>query len=217
MNDSVTLVWLTGLNCDGCSIKALGDASEGGLEALLTGSLSGVQPVRLVHPILSPESGARFVDLLERAARGELEPYGIVNEASPSTRDAAEPGFYSALGESGGEPMRYEEWLARLAPRAAFVIAWGDCAVWGGPHSLAPNPIGATGTTMALGVDYRSTLGLPVINLPGCAPPHVLLATLRTILRWHAGTGPALELDAVNRPVGQYPVAWDGALGTWRL
>lgn len=210
-----TLVWLTGPSCDGCTIRALGDPTAGGLEAVLGGSAGDLPGVRLLHSLLSAQSGAEFAAALERAAAGELGPYGVVNEASVPDDDGAAPGFFSSLGVVGGRSVSVGEWLDRLAPRAQFVVAWGDCAVWGGPHSLHPNPTGATGTAAHLGRSYASVLGLPVVNLPGCAPPPVLLSTLEALLRRFRGTGPAPELDSLNRPEGAYSEGWKGAFGPW--
>lgn len=208
------LVWLSGTNCDGCTIKALGDAWGGGLEALLTGGIEGLPPVRLVHPVLSPECGDAFVEQLRRAARGELGPYGLINEGAVPAEPA--DGFYSGLGEEDGTPVSMGTWIERLAPGADFVVAWGDCAAWGGPHSLGGNPTGATGTEMHLGTDYESRLGLPVIHCPGCAPPPILLRTVVGILKWRQGDGPEPELDDANRPRGPYQEVWRGALVSWQ-
>jgi hydrogenase small subunit len=214
--ERVHLVWLTGLSCDGCTIKALGDTTAGGLEALLRGDVAGLPRIELIHPILSLESGEAFVNRLRAAERGELEPFGLVNEAALPQGDSAGAGFYSSLGEEDGKPIRFQEWVTRLAPRAAFVVAWGDCAVWGGPHSLAPNPVASTGTSMFLGPAYRGTTGLPVVNLPGCAPPTILLQVLVSVLRWMRGDGPSLELDETNRPSRLYPEIWKGAFVSWQ-
>jgi hydrogenase small subunit len=96
------------------------------------------------------------------------------------------------------------------------VAALGDCAVWGGPHSLRPNPTGATGTEVLLGSDYRSTLGLPVINLPGCAVPLVLNALLAEILGFAFAGGPRPDLDDLHRPRAGYSDVWEGAFVTWQ-
>ncbi|MEO5568776.1 MAG: hypothetical protein ABIR92_09800, partial [Gemmatimonadaceae bacterium] len=214
-SDSFHLIWLTGPSCDGCTIGALGDTTLGGLEALLTGQIAGIPPIAIAHPALSFESGDRFTDILRRAADGTLGPFALIVEASIPNEPTAGGGFFSGIGDEGGQPVTIATWVDRLAPRAAAVVAFGDCGVWGGPHSLAPNPAGATGTTSYLGTRFRSTLGLPVINLPGCCAPPVLLATLVTLLRHAGGSGPPLDLDEMNCPRSLYPEAWKGALAVW--
>lgn len=210
-----TLVWLTGPSCDGCTIGAIGERTAGGLESFLAGAVPGLPRIQVIHPALSFESGDRFVDLLRSAARGERGAYALIVEASIPDESLALDGFFSGLGEEHGRPISIATWVDRLAPTAAVVIAFGDCGVWGGPHALEPNPTGATGTGVHLGVDYRSTLGLPVINLPGCCAPPILLSTLVTVLTHAYGGGPPLELDDTNRPRAAYPEAWKGALPVW--
>lgn len=209
------LLWLSGPNCDGCTIKALGETTHGGLEALLAGRVPGLPRVHLTHPVLSIETGAAFIERLRRTERGDVGPFGLVNEGSVTSDELAGSGFFATLGEEDGRAVTIKNWLDRLARRAAFVIAWGDCAVWGGPHSLAPNPTGSTGTAMYLGADYRSSLGLPVLNMPGCAAPSALVATLVALLKWIEGEGPPLELDDMNRPKFAYPEVWKGAFVAW--
>lgn len=208
-------MWLTGPSCDGCTIGAIGDTTAGGLESLLAGTVAGLPRIELVHPALSFESGERFVRELRRAAAGELDPFALIVEASIPNERLAHGGFFSALGEERGRPIPIADWVDQLAPHAAVILAFGDCGVWGGPHALAPNPVGATGVSVHLGLGYRSTLGFPVINLPGCCAPPVLIATLTAVLRHARGEGPALELDETNRPLFAYPEMWKGALGVW--
>src|SRR2546430_13489089 len=50
------------------------------------------------------------------------------------------------------------------------LLAIGTCATWGGVPAAEGNPTGAMGLMDFLGKDYKSALGLPVINIPGCAP-----------------------------------------------
>lgn len=214
-NDVFHLVWLTGPSCDGCTVGAIGDTTAGGIEALLAGTVPGLPRVALVHPALSFESGEEFVEQLRRAERGDLGPFALIVEASIPDERRANGGFFSGLGEDEGTPIPIAAWVSRLAPRAAVVVAFGDCGVWGGPHSLEPNPVGATGVGVHLGIGYRSALDLPVINLPGCCAPPVLIATLAAILHHAHGDGPALELDDTNRPRFAYPEQWKGALPVW--
>lgn len=214
--DEVAVVWLTGASCDGCTIKALGDTTAGGLEALLAGTAPGLPRIRLVHAALSLESGAEFVALLAGAARGELGPFGLVVESSLPDEGDTRPGMFPTFGEGGdGEPPSIGRWLDRLAPAAEWVIAWGDCAVWGGPHAIGVNPMGATGVVARVGWDFRSACGLPVVHLPGCAPPPTLIGTIAAILKWQQGDGPPLELDDLYRPRGLYEGTWRGAFTAW--
>lgn len=213
--DVVRLVWLTGPSCDGCTVGAIGDETAGGLESLIAGRVPGLPRIEVIHPALALDSGDQFVEHMRRASRGELDPFALIVEASIPDEALAGEGFFSGLGEERGRPVTIAEWVDRLAPRAAVVIAFGDCGVWGGPHSLAPNPVGATGVGVHLGAEYRSALGLPVINLPGCCAPPVLIATLAAVIMHAQGTGPPLELDDTNRPRGLYPEIWPGALAVW--
>src|SRR5436305_255145 len=85
-------------------------------------------------------------------------------------------GHWAPLGEEPWAPggakrsVTIEEWIARLAPGAAACIAIGTCATWGGIPSSEGNPTGAMSLMDFLGKDYRSGLGVPVVNVPGCAP-----------------------------------------------
>lgn len=216
MTSEITVLWLTGASCDGCTIRAMGDTTSGGLEALLVGSVPGLPRIRLVHPALSFESGEAFVRLLRAAERGESGPYGLIVESSLPEDGAEERGMFPAYGDDHGEPISVGRWVRRLAAQAAFVIAWGDCAVWGGPHAIGSNPMHATGVIGQLGWDYRSTHGLPVVHLPGCAPPPALISTLATILKWLQGDGAPPDLDELSRPRAHFGGSWQGAFTAWK-
>lgn len=194
------VVWLTGPSCDGCTISVLGDNSVVAVEKLLAGGVPGLPKLHLFHPVLALEQGEAYVEHLRRAERGQLDPFALVVEASVPNESRAGAGFFSGCGEENGRPIPVSRWLEGLAPKAAVVVALGDCAVWGGPHSKEPNPSGATGVSMFLGLEYKTTLGLPVVNLPGCCVPPVFIATVAAVLKWVQGQGPFPELDEMNRP-----------------
>ena len=204
----VHVFWLAGMSCDGCSIAAVG-ATSPPIEQLLTGSIPGVPKVVLHHPVLSVEAGKAFVLNFEMAERNELGvPYVVAYEGSVADeRLAAQSGgYWAALGSEEREdgshrPIPTAEWLGRLAPNAAAVVAIGTCATWGGVPAAAGNPTGSSGVMDYLGAAYRSTYGLPVVNIPGCSPiGDNITETVATILLFLQGLGPLPEFDELGRP-----------------
>jgi hydrogenase small subunit len=193
------VIWLGGGGCDGCTMAVLG-ASSPGLEHMLLGTVPGVPPIELIHTAIAFEGGAAYIARLEQAANGQLTPFVLVLEGSVFDEARAGAGFFSGLGDVDGRPIPISHWIDRLAPRAAAVIAIGTCATWGGIPAAAGNPTGAMGLTAYLGPDFRSQLGLPVINLPGCAPNgDNFIETIVYLFLHLAGTVP-LELDELGRP-----------------
>lgn len=202
--DPFTIFWLNGVCCDGCTIAVIGDDSCMPLERLLTGTAEGLPRLEIIHPLLSALSGRHFVEAVKRGTRDDCGPFGLVVE-SAIARMLGGGASYGSFGEENGEPIDIGTWVSRLAERAEFVIALGDCATFGGPHAPEDsNPSGSTGVELHLGVDYRSRAGLPVVHLPGCPVPHVAIAALMAILKWLQGDGPPPELDDLGRPVGLY-------------
>ncbi len=210
---NVHVFWLAGMSCDGCSIAVTG-ATNPGIEGLLLGIVPAMPKVLLHHPVLAVEAGAEFVQTFKDAAAGVLgDPYVVVFEGSVADeRIAARTGgYFSAMGmeaisgEAGqGEtkhPVPTATWLQRLAPGAAATIAIGTCATWGGIPSAAGNPTGSMSVMDALGKDYRSAFGLPVINIPGCAPVgDNFTETVFAILLFLQGLGPLPAFDELGRP-----------------
>lgn len=210
-----SLVWVRGVDCEGCTIAALGDPSAGGFEGLFGAPREGLSTIDLIHPLFALETGEAFMDRMRSCARGLLGPYALLVESAVTELIPGAPGWFESLGEEDHQPMSIGTWLDRLAPGADFVAAVGDCAVWGGPHSIAGNPTQSTGVSMWLGSDYRSRLGAPVINLPGCAVQAGVLATVADLVAWACGRGSAPELDEHNRPRLAYGAVWKGALALW--
>ena len=206
--DTVHVFWLAGMSCDGCTVAVAG-ATNPPLENLLTGTVTGLPLVVLHHPVLSVEAGEEFIESFKIAERGELgAPYVVCYEGSIADERiaAATGGYWSAIGSEplGGDqyrPIPTTEWLSRLAPGAAAVIAVGTCATWGGIPAAAGNPTNSMGVMDYLGKDYRGTAGLPVINIPGCAPiGDNFTETVGMILLFLQGLGPLPEFDELGRP-----------------
>jgi hydrogenase small subunit len=203
----VHVFWLAGMSCDGCTVSVAG-ATNPSVESLLTGTVPAMPKVLLHHPVLSVEAGHEFVRNFELAWEGKLEaPYVVVYEGSiADERIAAKTGgYWAGLGVErvNGEnrPVPTAEWLRRMAPGAAAVIAIGTCATWGGIPAAFGNVTGAMSVMDFLGADYRSYFGLPVINVPGCAPiGDNFMETVAAILLFLQGLGPLPEFDELGRP-----------------
>ena len=206
---TVHVYWLAGMSCDGCSIAVTG-ATNPGIEGLLAGTVPAMPQVILHHPVLAVEAGHEFVDNFRKAWHGELgAPYVVVYEGSiADERIAARSGgYFSAMGvekrdgSDEPQPVPTAEWLDRLAPGAAAVIAVGTCATWGGIPAAEGNPTGAMSVMDFLGKEFRSAFGLPVVNIPGCAPVgDNFTETVFAVLLFLQGLGPLPTFDELGRP-----------------
>lgn len=192
----LTIVWIGGASCDGCTTAALG-ASAPGAEALIDGALAPLPAVRLVHQLLSLEAGDAYRAQLARAASGDGEPFVLVVEGSLLDEGLAGDGYFSRLGAEGDS---IAAWIDRLAPHAEAVVAVGTCAASGGVPAAAGSVTGAHGLEEHLGEGFRARSGLPVVNVPGCAPAgEVIVEALIGVLR-HLARHVPLELDGDARP-----------------
>ncbi len=206
----VHVFWIAGMSCDGCSIAATG-ATNPSVEDLLLGRIPGMPKVVLHHPVLSIGAGAEFTRPLRQAVEGELgAPYVVVLEGSVPDDQAfpEDQGYYSAMGGGGfdpesetDQPNRVTDWLKKLAPGAAAYVAIGTCATWGGIPAAAGNITGSMSLGDFLGKDYRSALGVPVVNVPGCSPiGDNFTETVVAVLRLLQNQGPVPQFDELGRP-----------------
>jgi hydrogenase small subunit len=205
----VVVFWLGGMGCDGCTIAALG-ATEPSVEELIVGAMPGLPAVALHHYAASIESGDAFTHSLEQAEKGKLDaPFVIVYEGSVADENltiqgepwAAEGALPTWAPAEERRRIPTAEWLRRLAPRAAAVIAIGTCATWGGIPAAAGNPTGSMSVMDLLGKEYRSAFGLPVINVPGCAPlGDNFTETVAMLLLFLNQQTPLPEFDEIGRP-----------------
>jgi hydrogenase small subunit len=200
--------WLAGMSCDGCTIAASG-AQNPSVEQLLNARLPGLPKIILHHPVLSVTAGKEFMKAHHLARAGRLgAPYVILYEGSVADERIAEKfgGYWSAMGaeelpDGQKRPIPTAHWLRDLAPSAAAVIAVGTCATWGGIPAAAGNVTSAMSVMDYLGKDYLSALGLPPINIPGCAPVgDNITETISAVLMFLAGIGPLPEFDELGRP-----------------
>src|SRR5713101_513537 len=206
---TIHVYWLAGMSCDGCTISVAG-ATNPGIEGLLAGAVPAMPKVILHHPVLSVEAGADFVKSFADAWEGKLgAPYVVVYEGSVADERIAERtgGYFCAMGieavkdGKGSRPVPTATWLGRLSPGAAATIAIGTCATWGGVPAAEGNPTGAMSVMDFLGKDYRSALGVPVVNIPGCSPiGDNFTETVAAVLLFLNGYGPLPEFDELGRP-----------------
>ena len=210
----VHVFWLAGMSCDGCTVSALG-ARWPSVSEMVTGSIPFLPQVVLHHPMLAEKAGPKFVEPFRQAVDGTLgAPYLMVVEGSvPDDQTLERTGQYAALGVGSNwphsmpsprapdQPLRTSDWIRALAPRAAASIAIGTCATWGGIPAAAGNITGSMGLMDYLGPDYRSSTGLPVVNVPGCAPiGDNFTETLSHVLQYVADIAPLPEFDELGRP-----------------
>ncbi len=214
----VHVFWLSGMSCDGCTVSTLG-ASNPSVEALTLGHVPGLPRVVLHHPMLAEESGPQFMEPFRQAVEGTLgDPYIVVFEGSiPDDQGMDGQGAFSTLGvgtdwpqalrssRSSQQPLRATDWAWAMAKGAAAYLAIGTCATWGGIPAAAGNITGSMGLMDFLGQSYRSARGIPVVNVPGCAPiGDNFTEVLAQVLRFLGGVGPLPEFDELGRPAWQF-------------
>ncbi|MBV8719282.1 MAG: hydrogenase expression protein HypE [Chloroflexi bacterium] len=201
--DEIHVVWLTaGLGCDGDTV-AMTAATHPSIEDLVLGALPGIPKVHFHNPVLAYEVGDDFLQIMHRAAAGELEPFILVVEGSiPNEKNKAD-GYWAAIGTdpTTGQPITTCEWIDRLAPHAWAAIGAGTCATYGGIHAMAGNPTGCMGLPDYLGWAWKSNADIPIVCMPGCPiQPDNFMETLLYLLNQAAGRAPMIPLDDMLRP-----------------
>ena len=201
--EKIYLIWMVGGSCDGCTVAVSG-ATHPRVEHLLAGIIPGLPRVELIHTVVSVEVGPEWTHNLFMAERGELDaPYVITWEGSVMDESIAGEGYWMGLGEDPqtGRQITSLEWLDRLSPGAAAVIAIGTCAAWGGIPAAKGNPTNSMAVSDYLGKDYRSAFGVPVVNVPGCSPiGDNYLETAAAVCLFLNGLAPLPEFDELGRP-----------------
>ena len=199
----MTVLWLpSGLGCDGESV-ALTSATAPSLESLLAQELPGTPRVVLHTPLLSMLSGEEFMAVYHDAEQGRLDPFVLVLEGAIANERINGEGHWSGFGVSPetGQPITTNEWIDRLAPKAAAVVAVGTCATYGGVPAMKNNPTGAMGLLDYLGWEWRARSGLPIVCVPGCpAQPDNMTEVLLAVVLHVVGLAPAPALDEQLRP-----------------
>ncbi|MCU0353687.1 MAG: hydrogenase [Cytophagales bacterium] len=153
----------------------------------------------LWHPSLGLEIGEQVSDLMNDLIAGKIPLDILVYEGSIIEG----PNKTGTMNYFADRPMK--DWVKELCGVAAYVVAIGDCATWGGIPAVPPNPSESTGMQFHkrhiggfLGAGYKSKGGLPVINIPGC-PAHPDWVT-QILVAISTGRVKDVLLDEFNRP-----------------
>ena len=148
-------------------------AVDPSLEDIVTQAIPGMPKVIVHNPVLAYENGDEFMQAWYDAEAGKLDPFVLIVEGSIPNEELSGEGYWAAMGtdHDTGQPITTNEWVDRLAPKAAAVVALGTCATYGGIPAMKNNPTGAMGVADYLGWDWKSSAGLPVVNIPGCPDP----------------------------------------------
>ena len=157
------VIWMTtGLGCDGDSV-AMTSAVDPSLEDIVTQAIPGMPKVIVHNPVLAFENGDEFMQAWYDAEAGKLDPFVLIVEGSIPNEELSGEGHWAAMGvdPSSGQPITTNEWVDRLAPKAAAVVALGTCATYGGIPAMKNNPTGAMGLADYLGWDWKSSAGPP--------------------------------------------------------
>jgi len=190
------ILWLQSGGCGGCTMSLL--CAEGP-DLITTFDSAGIR--MLWHPGLSEETGSEALAVFERVRSGELRLDALCVEGS-LLRGPNGTGRFHVLAGTGRPTI---EWVRELSALAEHVVAVGTCAAYGGVTAAGNNPADACGLQYdgrreggALGAQFRSRSGLPVINVAGC-PTHPNWVT-ETLMLLAAGLLGAQDLDAYRRP-----------------
>ena len=197
------VLWMTtGLSCEGDSV-AMTSATNPSLEDIILQAIPGMPKVVVHNQVVDYAVGQEYAQAWFDAEEGKLDPFVLVIEGSLGNEEINGEGFWTgfAVNPDTGQPITMNEWLDRLAPKAAAVVAVGTCATYGGIPAMKNNPTGAMGVPDYLGWNWKSKANLPVVCIPGCpAQPDNMTETLLYLALHLAGLAPAPELDEALRP-----------------
>jgi len=200
----IHLIWLNLASDTGCTISMLQASNPDLIEAVETLAISA----DFWKAIMTPDYDLGWVtagyteeDLsqvpLFNAAFGNAPVDVLVVEGTPQvgTPHGSSQGYFCTTGQYNGNPVTGYDLLQKLAAKASYVIAVGQCSSFGGIPAASGNLTGAVSVRDALKQASVSTKH-PIINIPGCpANPDWTLATLATVLQ---GIDP--DLDDQGRP-----------------
>lgn len=175
-----SVLWLNLQGCTGCT-ESFTRADHPSVSQVVLESIS-----LDYHETLMAAAGKQAETAQATVMKENWRKYILIVEGSVPT---AEGGIYCTIGGKSGVDV-----IREMAEGAAFVLAVGSCAYFGGLPSARPSP------TSAKGVD-QIVKGKPIINIPGCPPiGDVIMATIVHFLLF----GKPPSLDSERRPLFAY-------------
>lgn len=179
-NGGVPVIWLQAQACTGCSVSLLNSIYYTTIDNLLLNTLD-----LNYHPQLSAAAGNLAVAQVEKTYR--QGGYVLVVEGAIPT---ANGGSFCYLWPG----LTALDAVTRYTKNAAFILAVGSCASFGGMAAGAPNPTGAKGLDDAYS-------GKRVIRIPGCpVHPDWVVGTIAYLIK----NGSAPALDSYGRPLDYF-------------
>lgn len=188
-----TMLWVQAACCGGETTSLL-NADQ----PLVDRALRLADARFLWHPYLQAADAPPLEETLARCASG-AEPLDLLVVEGAVCR-----GPWASQGHRTLQrPL--SEWADELAVAARYVVAVGTCASFGGVMVHGRNRPGMSGLQFTrdrpgglLGEQYRSSGGLPVVNVPGCpAHPDWMIGTIVALL---ADRLRPEDLDRFHRP-----------------
>jgi len=168
------VLWLQGGACSGNTMSFL-NAEEPTVVELVTDFGVNI----LWHPSIGLEIGHQVSDLMDSIIEGKTQLDILVFEGS------------IIQGPNGSGTMNYfcdrpmMNWIQELSEVAAFVVAIGDCATWGGIPAVPPNPSESTGMQFlknVKGLLKAQLTGLMSVSLPMVKQDLVKLTLFKELL-----------------------------------
>jgi len=189
----IPAVWIQGGSCSGCSVSVLNAVAPSIKNVLIDEVVPGIHINLRFQATIMAGAGEPIIKVLEDVGQQSEGEFVLIVEGVVPTADG---GVYCRMGERGGEPIPFYQWVVDLGKKAMAVIALGTCSCFGGIPSGKPNP---TGVKAVMDIFKEKGINTPLINIPGCPPhPDWFVSTVAKLLI--AGLPKPEELDDHLRP-----------------
>src|SRR6202035_554366 len=136
------VLWMTtGLSCEGDSV-AMTSATNPSLEDIILQAIPGMPKVVVHNQVIDYAVGQEYAQAWFDAEEGKLDPFVLVIEGSLGNEEINGEGHWTgfAVNPENGQPITMNEWIDRLAPKCAALVAAGPRATYGGGPGRGKKP-----------------------------------------------------------------------------